>query len=198
MDAESQADSLPPNRARGRDAALHPEPLRLPAARRCAADGLRNLRRSLSRWLIQHGVLRDEVEDVIQDALVRLCRTEREQSIRNPAAFLKTAVKRIRIDRWRSAERDRRLFVAESAEALQIVDPAPQPSDEAETDQRLERLGWKLDVLSPRTREVFTLHRLEGRTYPEIAAALGMSVSAVEKHIARAALALATESADDD
>jgi RNA polymerase sigma factor (sigma-70 family) len=37
--------------------------------------------------------------------------------------------------------------------------------------------------LPPRTREVFVLHRFEEMTYPAIAAALSISVSAVEKHI---------------
>ncbi|MGH7104765.1 MAG: sigma factor-like helix-turn-helix DNA-binding protein, partial [Acetobacteraceae bacterium] len=47
--------------------------------------------------------------------------------------------------------------------------------------------------LGPRTRKIFILHRLEGRTHAEIAAQHGISISAVEKHIARAALAIAEE-----
>lgn len=55
----------------------------------------------------------------------------------------------------------------------------------------------RLEELSPRTRDVFLQHRLEGRTYREIAAPLGISISAVEKHIARAAFAIADEDQDD-
>ena len=43
-----------------------------------------------------------------------------------------------------------------------------------------------VEQLSPRTREIFLMHRLEGRKYREIASELGISPSAVEKHIARA------------
>jgi outer membrane receptor protein involved in Fe transport len=40
--------------------------------------------------------------------------------------------------------------------------------------------------LSPRQREVFLLNRLEGYSFPQIAARLGISLSMVEKHAAKA------------
>lgn len=48
-----------------------------------------------------------------------------------------------------------------------------------------------LEQLPERTRTIFLLHRIEGRKYREIAETIGISQSAVEKHIARAALFLA-------
>lgn len=160
-------------------------------ARDVPVDELRRAQHSLSRWLRRHGTPRDDVEDAIQDAFVRLYRTEREMPVHNPTGFLMAAVKRIRIDHWRCAKRRERLFVTGSPEALETPDPAPRPDDAAETDERLAALARRLETLSPRTRDIFVLSRLEGRTYAEIASALGISVSAVEKHIARAALSLA-------
>jgi RNA polymerase sigma factor (sigma-70 family) len=153
-------------------------------------NDLRSARHSLSRWLRRHGAPRDEVEDVIQYAFVRLCRAERAAPIRNVPAFLTAAAKRIRIDRWRCARREARLFLPESADALDVPDAAPQPQALAETGDQLAALVRRLEAVSPRTREIFFQHRLEGRTYAEIAASLGISVSAVEKHIARTAFAL--------
>jgi DNA-directed RNA polymerase specialized sigma24 family protein len=40
-----------------------------------------------------------------------------------------------------------------------------------------------MEAMPVRTQEIFLLHRFEEMTYPAIAAALGISVSAVEKHI---------------
>ena len=37
-----------------------------------------------------------------------------------------------------------------------------------------------------RTRQVFVLNRVEGLSYDEIATRLGISVSSVQKHLARA------------
>jgi RNA polymerase sigma factor (sigma-70 family) len=55
------------------------------------------------------------------------------------------------------------------------------------------RIRRSLQSLSKRTQEVFFLHRLEGFSYAEIARRLGVSVSAVEKHIASAVAALVME-----
>jgi RNA polymerase sigma-19 factor, ECF subfamily len=43
-----------------------------------------------------------------------------------------------------------------------------------------------IGCLSPRMKEVFTLHRIEKLTYTEISNQLGISVSAVEKNISSA------------
>jgi RNA polymerase sigma-70 factor (ECF subfamily) len=45
-----------------------------------------------------------------------------------------------------------------------------------------------LDRLSPRRREVFVLNRIEGYSFPQIAERLGITLSAVEKHAAKALL----------
>ncbi|MDI1296884.1 MAG: sigma-70 family RNA polymerase sigma factor, partial [bacterium] len=48
-----------------------------------------------------------------------------------------------------------------------------------------------LERLPERTRTIFVLRRLEGMRYLEIARRLGLSVSAVEKHMVRAVAHLA-------
>ena len=48
-----------------------------------------------------------------------------------------------------------------------------------------------LDELSERTRHIYILHRLEKMRHKEIASLLGLSVSAVEKHVIRAVAHLA-------
>lgn len=156
-------------------------------------DGLKNLRQALFRRLVRRGALPQDAEDAIHEAFVRLCLAQRKEHVRNPAAFLTDVVMKVRIEHWRSAQRHRRLFVEEAVEELDVVDLSPQPPDYLQADQRLERMWRRLGELSPRTREVFFLHRLQGLTCPQIAAVLRISVSAIEKHIARAAFALADE-----
>ena len=54
-----------------------------------------------------------------------------------------------------------------------------------------------LDELPPRTSRAFLLQRYEGLTYSAIAKQLGISVSAVEKHMMRALLHLQARLADE-
>lgn len=156
-------------------------------------DGLKKLRQTLLRRLVRRGALPQDAEDAIHEAFVRLCLAQRKEHVRNPAAFLTDVVMKVRIEHWRSEQRHHRLFVAEPADDLEIVDLSPRPEEYLQADQRLERMWRRLGELSPRTREVFFLHRLQGLTCPQIAAVIGVSVSAIEKHIARAAFALADE-----
>jgi RNA polymerase sigma-70 factor (ECF subfamily) len=53
------------------------------------------------------------------------------------------------------------------------------------------------NALSPRRREVFLLNRVEGYSFPQIAAHLGITLSMVEKHAAKAVLFL-TDWMDDE
>ena len=49
--------------------------------------------------------------------------------------------------------------------------------------QRLALLTEALKELSPQTQRVFRMHKFEGLSHPEVAAAIGISRSAVEKHM---------------
>jgi RNA polymerase sigma-70 factor (ECF subfamily) len=50
----------------------------------------------------------------------------------------------------------------------------------------MARVMRALNELPERTREIFVLQRLEQMTYPQIAEALAISVSTVEKHMIKA------------
>ena len=64
--------------------------------------------------------------------------------------------------------------------------------------QRLKRMLAALDALPPRARAVVILRRFENLTYPQIARRLGISVSAVEKHMTRAMTALRLDLLEGD
>jgi RNA polymerase sigma-70 factor (ECF subfamily) len=57
--------------------------------------------------------------------------------------------------------------------------------------QRLRQVIAALEELPARTRDIFVLFRLDRLKQSEIAAQMGISVSAVEKHVVRAVAHLA-------
>jgi RNA polymerase sigma-70 factor (ECF subfamily) len=69
---------------------------------------------------------------------------------------------------------------------VEEVHDAPA-ADEAISDrQRLALLIQGLETLPPRMRQAFQLHKLQGLSHAETARAMGVSVSAVEKHVSGA------------
>jgi RNA polymerase sigma-70 factor (ECF subfamily) len=117
----------------------------------------------------------------------RLPRTARE-SLKGEAFLVKTVLNL-------SAEQGRRASRANISTGggdlpEEIIDPAPTAKDILAGEQRLRRLELGLQRLTPRSREVFLLHRPEGLSYLQIAEQLDISISMVEKHVARAAFFL--------
>lgn len=131
-----------------------------------------------------------EAEDYLHSAFLRLEDYRQTHAVENPAGFLVRAAVNIAADEARRP-------AARTATPRPVDELIDMAADEPLADEvfaarkRLERVKAGLDQLSPRTREIFLMHRVEGLKYREIAAGLGITVSAVEKHVAKAALFLA-------
>lgn len=123
-------------------------------------------------------------EDCVQTAFLRFQNYSAANPVRNPAAFLvQTAV-----NVWRDQYRHESLLETTGFgnEDYQAEADAPLQDDVIIARERLKRVCAGLDHLPPRTREVFLLHRVEELKCKDIAKQLGISPSAVEKHIAKA------------
>lgn len=142
---------------------------------------LKKMRAVLSR----RGREREEIEDLMQDALVRLLEyCEHGAEVREPEAVLVRTVQRLAMNYDRDAHVD--LYANQPIENLRLIDPRPTPEEVLSGEQCLERSKKTLDAVSRRTRDVFFMHRLHGFSYAQIARQMDMPVSTVEKHIARA------------
>ncbi len=158
----------------------------------CAVRPLRSQLHRLKRLLRQRGKSREDAEDLVQEAVLRLHVYIRSGGeVFNPEAFVLRTAMNLAIDVHRHSRSDR--YERESIEDLHIVDVGPAPDEVLAAEQRLLKMKEKLDNASIRTREVFFMHRLQGFSHAEIAARLGISKSAVEKHIASAVTLLAIE-----
>lgn len=154
-------------------------------------DRLPKYFRRMQRMLFRRGRTREEAEDLIQEAFLKMqeyCGNGGE--IRQPEGFLVRTVLRLSMNAQRDEHRD--LYADKDVEELTfVVDTNPTPDEVLAGDQCLERMRDVLDEVSRKTRDIFFMHRLDGLSYAEIARHMGVSVSAIEKHMASAAAALA-------
>jgi RNA polymerase sigma-70 factor (ECF subfamily) len=145
------------------------------------------LTQRLRRFVRARVANRHDAEDVIQEAYLRVLRYSAEHEIGNREHLLFSAARNLAVDNQRR-KKARERSVAECAVFADRAGEWPPADDVVDVLQRLTSVEAAIDLLPPRCREVFLMHRLDGMSYSEISRQLGISVSAVEKHVARACL----------
>jgi RNA polymerase sigma factor (sigma-70 family) len=199
MDSSSpRPDAVPARAPCADDAALSYSPA--PGARphqteQVGTNKMAELPNTRSGWLdLLRAVRRavggaDSAEDLLHSAFVRLSEYSARDGVDNPSGFLVRTAANLAVDERRRAQ-VRRESPIDIGEMLNLSDGQPLHPEVLAARERLEKVMAALDSLGPRTREIFLLHRLDGLKYREIAARLDITVSAVEKHIAKASLFL--------
>jgi RNA polymerase sigma factor (sigma-70 family) len=132
-----------------------------------------------------------DAEDLLHSAFLRLHAYSLRNTVDNPAAFLVRTAVNLSIDDVRQ-KRSRGETLVDANDLGEIADNEPLQDEVLASRNRLEKVRQALGQLTPRTRTIFLMHRVEGLKYREIAARLDITMSAVEKHIAKAVLHLAT------
>jgi len=129
-----------------------------------------------------------EVEDIVQEAYVRLCRVNNETKIRNPRSYLVKTVRNLALDYAKRASTRFNVPLQEDEEP-----PYPEgPSLRDETylqvasDEEFGQFCEAVRHLPVQCRRVFVLKRVYGYSQREVAEELGVTESAVEKQVALA------------
>ncbi len=129
-------------------------------------------------------------EDVVQDIYVRIV-TANVGEVGNPVAYLYRLGANLMLDRLkqqrRAVARDQAWHGSQYVRAGE-EDVANEPPQDAavEARLRLERIVEAVEGLPPQRRRAFLLHKFDGLSHGETARAMGISRSAVEKHISAA------------
>ncbi len=138
----------------------------------------------LSRFFSRR-VAADEVLDMVHETFRRLLGITAEQKAQldSPEAYLSRVADNLMRDRARSlSHRAATNSVPIEEESI----AGPDPHRHLESRDAVARVDAALLTLKPKTRAIFVMHRIDGLSYAEIGRAKGISVGAVEKHIAKA------------
>lgn len=133
----------------------------------------------------------DQVDDVLQDAYLKLVDGVCAREVQNPFGYCCQVVRNTALDYCRRRVVEGRCIVSSPDGDLPEVEGG-KPADAGLDERRmLVRIEAALAELPPRTRLVFELYRLEGKTQREIAKIVGVSATLVNFMIRDVMTALA-------
>ena len=148
------------------------------------------------RWLsgyFRRRVREDhEVEDLVQDVFARVVARDSTEPVGNLGSYILRTAMSVLADRSRrraTRQADLHVVLDTDRHGDEELDPERILSGKEE----LNAATGALLALPERTRTVFILRRLEGYRHGDIARHLGISISAVEKHMVRAIRHLSAE-----
>lgn len=121
--------------------------------------------------------------DLVHDIFLRLWERAAGR-LAEPAAYLTRSARNAAIDHIRAEKRRSEFFGNLLPE--QYASPPASPDDIVSARQALRSIDDVLEALPTRTRHIFLLNRVHGRSFSEIAEVIGISRRAVTKHMARA------------
>jgi RNA polymerase sigma factor (sigma-70 family) len=144
---------------------------------------------SVRRWLtrffgrrVRNGA---EVEDMVQDVFARMVARDSSEPIENLGGYVLKTAASVLAD-WARLRSSHRAGLHTAFDAEVHGEEQIDPERLLRGREELHAATASLLGLPERTRTVFILRRLEGEKYRDIARHLGISVSAVEKHMMRA------------
>jgi RNA polymerase sigma-70 factor (ECF subfamily) len=130
----------------------------------------------------------EAAQDVVQDIYLKIARRPAEP-IDNPSAYLYRLGANLMLDHIKRERRVQRRATAWREATLETDTGSQSAADDPPADravaarERLRLIIAAVDEMSHPVREAFRLHKLEGLSHAETAAAMGVSRSSVEKYI---------------
>ena len=137
----------------------------------------------LRGWLRKHTGCTEQAADLTHDTFLQVLLAAQPVAPKEPRAYLTTIAKRLLFNFWRRRDLERAYL-----EALAQLPAEYEPSleERALVVEALVRVDRLLDGLSAKARAAFLYSQLDGLTYADIGARLGVSASRVRQYIAQA------------
>lgn len=139
----------------------------------------------LTGWLRRKLGCPENAADLAQDTFICVLSAREAPTLIEPRAFLTTVAKRVLFNFYRRQDLER-AYLEALAQMPEHV--APSEEDRAIILQTLLELDQLLDGLPKQVKRAFLLAQLDGLTYAQIGAQLGISIATVKRHLTKAAM----------
>ena len=133
----------------------------------------------LRAWLNSRFSDTGEVDDIVQEAIVRVLRAKEKTEIKSPKAFLFATARNLALGGIRKKAYRSEQNLADFNE-LDILDEDENIAATVTRNEELELLTKAIQSLPTRCRQIITLRKIYGMPQKEIAKELGISVNTVE------------------
>lgn len=136
----------------------------------------------LRAWLRSRFAARIDVDDIVQEAFVRVLQARQHGTLRAAKPFLFATARNLALDRLRRHEVTRTESLGE-IEDINVIDEGDSIPEVVAHNQELALLSEAIQSLPDRCRQILTLRKLYGLSQREIAERLGITESTVSNQI---------------
>ena len=120
---------------------------------------------------------REAAEDLVQEAWLRVDGLAVSQTMEHPRGYIYRIVRNLAFDAVRRTNFERRLFIQNDDVARTVSDALASPEASLSHRQELAIVMEALEELPERTREAFSLYRIQGLKLKDVAERLEISVA---------------------
>ena len=154
-----------------------------PEQARWFQENLQPHRDSLKAWLQGRFQEHADLDDIIQESVLRVLRMREEGEIRSPKALLYTTARNLALDNAKNFRVSRTDPLGENEDWI-VSDDAMLANNQAVRNEELEIMTRAIQSLPTRCRQIFTLRKVYGMRQKEVARELGISEKTVAAQIA--------------
>ena len=145
------------------------------------------LKNSLMRFAFRYYKKPHDIEDVVQEAFVKVCEAQHQREIQHPKAYMYQTVRNIALRQLDKREYKLTDTVGEvDLETLLDNEHAPTLEEQFESRQKFELFCRAVRELPVKCQRVYILCRVYGFSHKEIAEELDISVKTIEAHLTKA------------
>lgn len=136
----------------------------------------------LIRSVMKMSVAQQDVDDILQEAFIRVMDSDSKQKIKSPKGYLFVVSRNLVLKKLNQQSRE---IHTELDDILHTEETEDQLEKQLYQKQKFERFNHLLNALPEKHRRAILLRKLYCLSHKEIASKMNVSISSVEKYIAQ-------------